>query len=60
MESRIRAAQRIKAYEEAVKARKAKKPMPFHGAAFQFAAQKGVYQKPRPDLVEPRLPKLMF
>jgi renal tumor antigen len=60
IESRIRAAQRIKAYEEAVKARKAKKPMPFHGAAFQFAAAKGMYQKPRPDLVEPRLPKLMF
>lgn len=61
VESRIRAAQRIKAYQQAINASKAaKKPQPFHGAAFQFASKQGVYQKPRPDLVQPRLPKIVL
>jgi renal tumor antigen len=60
IESRIKAAQRIKAYQDAAKAKKPKKPVPFHGAAFQFASSKGLFPKPHPDLVEPRLPKLMF
>jgi renal tumor antigen len=60
IESRMKAALRIKAYQDAAKAKKPKKPMPLHGAAFQFASSKALFPKPRPDLVEPRLPKLMF
>jgi hypothetical protein len=60
IDSRIKAAQRIKAYQDAAKAKKPKKPVPFHGAAFQFASTKGHFPKPHPEVVEPHLPKLMF
>jgi renal tumor antigen len=62
MESRIRAAQRIKAYQQQLQAHKGyKKPPPFHGAAFQFAAGKaGGFQRPRADLIQPRLPKIVL
>jgi hypothetical protein len=59
IESRIRAAQRIRAYEESMQAKIVKKPAPYRGPAFQFAAAKqGGYQKPRDDLSEQKLPKL--
>jgi hypothetical protein len=62
MESRIRAAQRIKAYQQQIQAHKAyKKKPPYHGVAFQFAAGKaGGFQRPRADLIQPRLPKIVL
>ncbi|OHS94154.1 putative long flagella protein lf4 [Tritrichomonas foetus] len=63
-ESRKRAAARIQAYNQKklIQATVAKKQQPFHGAAFQFAAAKiqGGFQKPRPELVQPRLPKIIL
>jgi renal tumor antigen len=56
-ESRVRAAQRIKACQDAIKATKARKPTLFHGAAFPAASTKGLYQRPRPEIVQPRLPR---
>jgi hypothetical protein len=56
-EPRLRAAQRM---QEALKAAKVRKPVPFHGAAFQFASSKqGLYQRPRPEIVQPRLPRMI-
>lgn len=63
IESRMKAVQRIKAWQQTVKGqgKAVKRPQPYHGAAFQFAASgKGVYQKPRPEIVQPRLPKIVL
>ena len=65
IEARIQAAKRIHEYNMKQKQYNVvKKPsQPFHGAAFQFAQgklQQGAYQKPRPDLVQPRLPKIIL
>lgn len=65
IEARLQAARRIHEYNMKQKQYNvAKKPsQPFHGAAFQFAQgklQQGAFQKPRPDLVQPRLPKIIL
>jgi renal tumor antigen len=58
---RARAAQRIKACHDAIRASKARKPITFHGAAFQFASSKqGLYQRPRPEIIQPRLPRVIL
>jgi renal tumor antigen len=54
-ESRARAAQRIKASQDAIKATRARKPTLFHGPT--FTTTKGLYQRPRPEIVQPRLPR---
>lgn len=68
-ETRIRAAQRIREYHQKQMVSKAyKKPQPFHGGAFAFAQAKlrqenqgeQKYAKPGPDLVHPRLPKIII
>jgi renal tumor antigen len=53
---------RIRAYHEALHMKKPKHPMPFNGHAFQFAAATRhiVYQKPRPELVQARLARLVL
>jgi renal tumor antigen len=61
MESRIRASQRIKAYKDALKAAKARKPTLHPGVAVEIAGVKPVvYPKPRPEIVQPRLPKIVL
>jgi renal tumor antigen len=61
VESRIRAAQRIKACHDLLKVSKVRKPVPFHGAAFQFASSKqGLYQRPRPEIVQPRMQRVIL
>jgi renal tumor antigen len=58
MDSRIRAVQRIKAYQDAIAMRKAAKPIAYHPPAFQLRAMKPLgYFRPRPELVQPRMPK---
>ena len=42
---------------------KKQKVQPFHGPSFQYAEAKlsnGAFQKPRPDIVQPRLPKIVL
>lgn len=42
---------------------KKQKAQPYHGPAFQYADSKianGGFQKPRPDIVQPRLPKIVL
>jgi serine/threonine protein kinase len=61
MESRIRATQRIKAYQDAQKGSKPKKPLPFHGAAFQFASGKpAALPKPQAPIIQPKLTRLVL
>ncbi|KAK8834567.1 hypothetical protein M9Y10_045454 [Tritrichomonas musculus] len=74
-ESRKKAAMRIAQYNQKKLANiglnaqmqqaqlRAKKAQPFHGPSFQFAEAKianGGFQKPRPDIVQPRLPKIIL
>jgi renal tumor antigen len=60
-DSHLRAAPRVKAYQDALRTNKGKKGLPFHGAAFQFAVSKHtVYQRPRPEIVQPRVPRFLI
>lgn len=64
LEARLQAAKRIHEYnlkQQQIKST-AKKQQPFHGAAYQFAQRKynQGFQKPRPDLIQPRLPKIIL
>jgi hypothetical protein len=60
--ARANAARQIKAYRDALKSKKPKNPIPFHGHAFQFASstKPSVYNRPRPELVQPRLARLIL
>jgi hypothetical protein len=62
IESRLRASQRIKAYKDSLKAAKARKAAAHAGGpAVEIAAAKpAVFPKPRPEIVQPRLPKVVF
>ena len=65
IEARLQAARRIHEYNMKQKQYKiAKKPsQPFHGSAYQYSPtkfQQGAFQKPRPDLLQPRLPKIII
>lgn len=64
IEARLQAARRIHEYNLKQKQfNVSKKPsQSFHGSAFQFGQGKlqGTFQKPRPDLVQPRLPKIIL
>ncbi|OHS97429.1 putative serine/threonine-protein kinase [Tritrichomonas foetus] len=65
MEARIRAAQRIKEYQEKMRAQAPRKThvgagaaAPFHGPAFNYAPPKQPqhFQMPKPEILKPRLP----
>jgi renal tumor antigen len=60
-DSRVRASQRIKAYRDAMKAAKARKPGYLGGAAIEVGAVKpSGFPRPRPDIVQPRLPRIVL
>jgi renal tumor antigen len=58
-EARAKAAQRMKTYRDALKT---KNPIPFHDHAFQLASstKPSVSHKPKPQLVQPRLARLIL
>ncbi|KAH0793975.1 CMGC family protein kinase [Histomonas meleagridis] len=60
-QARLKAAQRVKQYQQKKMAQQMQASVykkPVHGGAYQFSNQK--YQKPRIDLIYPRLPKIVL